>query len=751
MAAGEDATGLVRTAVGGLAECFAGDIIDEGSCLRGVAVAGSLADDAQSARWMRVRFKATERGCTGDPFGHPRLSLGRISTDGRVDMFSKILIANRGEIACRVIKTARKLGIPTVAIYSDADRGALHVGMADEAVNVGPPPASESYINIERVMDAIRQTGAEAVHPGYGFLSENPKFADALNAAGVTFIGPPKPAIEAMGDKITSKKMALDAGVSTVPGYMGLIESADEAERISGEIGYPVMIKASAGGGGKGMRVAWNEDETREGFQSSRNEAASSFGDDRIFIEKFVTEPRHVEIQVLADSFGNTVYLNERECSIQRRNQKVVEEAPSPFLDEATRKAMGEQACALAAAVRYASAGTVEFIVDGERNFYFLEMNTRLQVEHPVTELITGVDLVEQMIRVAAGEKLELSQSDIGINGWAIESRLYAEDPYRGFLPSIGRLTRYRPPAAVAGESAVVRNDTGVFEGGEISMHYDPMIAKLCTWAPDRASALKEMRQALDAFELEGIGHNIPFLSAVMDHPRYIAGDITTAFIAEEFPEGFDGAELDEATLRRIVAASAAMHRVAEIRRTRISGRMDNHARHVGRDWVISLQGASMPVRITADREGADVRFENDQVMRVESEWLPGQQLARLAVDGEELILKVEGRSQGFRIRYRGADLMVTLRTPRQDELAARMPERTPPDTSGLLLCPMPGLVVKIGVKEGQEVQEGQALCTIEAMKMENILRAERKGVVARINAGEGDSLAVDDVILEFE
>ena len=666
-------------------------------------------------------------------------------------MFSKILIANRGEIACRVIKTARRMGIPTVAIHSDADSGALHVGMADEAINVGPPPASESYINIERVMDAIRQTGAEAVHPGYGFLSENPKFADALDAAGVTFIGPPKPAIEAMGDKITSKKVAQDAGVSTVPGYMGLIESADEAVRISGEIGYPVMIKASAGGGGKGMRIAWNDDEAREGFQSSRNEAASSFGDDRIFIEKFVTEPRHIEIQVLADSFGNTIYLNERECSIQRRNQKVVEEAPSPFLDEATRKAMGEQACALAAAVGYASAGTVEFIVDGERNFYFLEMNTRLQVEHPVTELITGVDLVEQMIRVAVGEKLQLSQSDIGINGWAIESRLYAEDPYRGFLPSIGRLTRYRPPTEIAGESAVVRNDTGVFEGGEISMHYDPMIAKLCTWAPDRASALNEMRQALDAFELEGIGHNIPFLAAVMDHPRFVAGDVTTAFIAEEFPDGFEGVELDTATLRRIAAASAAMHRVAEIRRTRISGRMDNHARHVGRDWVISLQGVSIPVRIKADRDGADVRFENDQVMRVESEWLPGQQLARLAVDGEDLILKVKSRSQGFRIRYRGADLMVTLRTPRQEELAARMPEKTPPDTSRLLLCPMPGLVVKIDVEEGQEVQEGQALCTIEAMKMENILRAERKGVVVRINVGEGDSLAVDDVILEFE
>ncbi len=665
-------------------------------------------------------------------------------------MFSKILIANRGEIACRVIKTARRMGIPTVAIHSDADAGALHVRMADEAVNVGPPPASESYINIERVMDAVRRTSAEAVHPGYGFLSENPRFADALEAAGVTFIGPPGRAIEAMGDKITSKKLARDAGVSTVPGFMGLVESAGEAARISEGIGYPVMIKASAGGGGKGMRVAWSDDQAREGFRSSRNEAASSFGDDRIFIEKFVTEPRHVEIQVLADSFGNTIHLNERECSIQRRNQKVVEEAPSPLLDVAMRKAMGDQACALAAAAGYSSAGTVEFIVDGERNFYFLEMNTRLQVEHPVTELVTGIDLVEQMIRVAAGERLALSQSDVGISGWALESRIYAEDPGRGFLPSIGRLTRYRPPAEAAGESSVVRNDAGVFEGGEISMHYDPMIAKLCTWAPDRAAAVEQMRQALDAFELEGIAHNVPFLSAVMDHPKFVAGDMTTAFIAEEFPDGFDGVELDAATLRRIAAASAAMHRVAEIRRSRISGRMDNHARRVGRDWVVSLQGASVPVRVKADRGGASVRFGNDQVMRVEGEWRPGQRLARLAVDGEGLTLKVESRSQGFRIRYRGADLAVTLRTPRQDALAARMPEKTPPDTSRLLLCPMPGLVVRMEVDEGQEVQEGQPLCTIEAMKMENVLRAERKGVVARINAGVGDSLAVDDVILEF-
>ena len=681
-------------------------------------------------------------------------------------MFKKILIANRGEIACRVIKTARKMGIKTVAIYSDADRNALHVKMADEAVHIGPPPANQSYIVIDKVMDAIRQTGAEAVHPGYGFLSENAKFAEALEAEGVAFIGPPVGAIEAMGDKITSKKIAREADVSTVPGYMGLIEDADEAVRISNDIGYPVMIKASAGGGGKGMRIAWNDAEAREGFQSSKNEAASSFGDDRIFIEKFVTQPRHIEIQVLCDSHGNGVYLNERECSIQRRNQKVVEEAPSPFLDEATRKAMGDQSLALAHAVNYASAGTVEFIVDGERNFYFLEMNTRLQVEHPVTELITGVDLVEQMIRVAAGEKLKLKQKDIGINGWAVENRLYAEDPYRGFLPSIGRLTTYRPPAEVAagpllangkwqdeaeeGPTAV-RNDTGVYDGGEISMYYDPMIAKLCTWGPDRATAIEAMRVALDSFEIEGIGHNLPFLAAVMDHPKFISGDMTTAFIEEEYPDGFDGVTLDDDALRRIAASCAAMHRVAEIRRTRVSGRMDNHERHVGEDWVVSLQGQSHAVTIAADREGSTVSFGDGTVHRVTSAWTPGDTLARLMVDGAPLVLKVGKVSGGFRIRNRGADLKVHVRTPRQAELAALMPEKLPPDTSKMLLCPMPGLIVSIAVEVGDEVQEGQALCTVEAMKMENILRAERKAVVTQINASPGDSLAVDDVIMEFE
>ncbi|MGR3698061.1 MAG: acetyl-CoA carboxylase biotin carboxylase subunit [Roseovarius sp.] len=666
-------------------------------------------------------------------------------------MFKKILIANRGEIACRVIKTARKMGIATVAVYSDADRNALHVQMADEAVHIGPAAASESYIVIDKVMAAIKATGAEAVHPGYGFLSENPKFAQALEAAGVAFVGPPVGAIEAMGDKITSKKIAQEAGVSTVPGYMGLIADAEEAVTISNQIGYPVMIKASAGGGGKGMRIAWNDEETREGFQSSKNEAASSFGDDRIFIEKFVTQPRHIEIQVLCDSHGNGIYLGERECSIQRRNQKVIEEAPSPFLDEATRRAMGEQAVALAQAVGYTSAGTVEFIVDGDKNFYFLEMNTRLQVEHPVTELITGVDLVEQMIRVANGEALNLTQADVKLKGWAIESRLYAEDPYRGFLPSIGRLTRYRPPEELAIEGAVVRNDTGVYEGGEISMYYDPMIAKLCTWGHTRAEAIEGMRVALDSFEVEGIGHNLPFLSAVMDHPRFVSGNITTAFIAEEYPEGFTGVTLPEEALRAIAASTAAMHRVAEIRRTRVSGRMDNHERHVGEDWVVSLQGKRFAVVVAADREGATVRFEDGDTLRVASDWTPGDQLARLDVNGEPLVLKVGKISGGFRIRTRGADLKVHVRTPRQAELAALMPEKLPPDTSKLLLCPMPGLIVKVNVAPGDEVQEGQALCTVEAMKMENILRAERKGVVAKVNAGPGDSLAVDDVIMEFE
>ncbi len=667
-------------------------------------------------------------------------------------MFKKILIANRGEIACRVIQTAKRMGIATVAVYSDADREALHVKMADEAIHIGPPPAAESYIVIKKIMAAIKESGAEAVHPGYGFLSENPKFAEALKKAGIAFIGPPVGAIKAMGDKITSKKLAHEAGVSTVPGHMGLIEDADEAIKISNEIGYPVMIKASAGGGGKGMRIARNDEDAREGFQSSKNEAKSSFGDDRIFIEKFVTQPRHIEIQVLGDTHGNCIYLGERECSIQRRNQKVIEEAPSPFLDEKTRKTMGEQSVALAKTVDYASAGTVEFIVDDEKNFYFLEMNTRLQVEHPVSELITGVDLVEQMIRVAYGEKLSIKQSDIKLKGWAIESRLYAEDPYRNFLPSIGRLSRYRPPREGKTENAtVIRNDTGVFEGGEISMFYDPMIAKLCTWGPDRPAAIGAMREALDQFEVEGIGHNLPFLSAVMDHERFCTGNITTAFIAEEYPEGFDGVSIDEEARKKVAAATAVLNMISELRRTRLTGALANHKRKVGKEWVAVVDGVQIPLGLRKLRnEGATVKIGREKV-EVETGWRPGNSLARVKVGTETLALKVDPTHTGFRIRWRGADMDVKLISKRQAQYLTLMPEKVAPDTSNLLLCPMPGLVVKIAVGVGDEVQEGQALATVEAMKMENILRAEKKAAIKKICVNEGDSLALDDVIMEFE
>ena len=667
-------------------------------------------------------------------------------------MFKKILIANRGEIACRVIKTARKMGIRTVAVYSDADREALHVRMADEAIHIGPSAASQSYIVIDRIMAAIKESGAEAVHRGYGFLSENAKFAEALKQANIAFIGPPVGAIEAMGDKITSKKLAKEAGVSTVPGHMGLIADADEAVKIAGEIGYPVMIKASAGGGGKGMRIAWNDKEAREGFQSSKNEAKNSFGDDRIFIEKFVTQPRHIEIQVLGDSHGNCIYLGERECSIQRRNQKVIEEAPSPFLDEKTRKAMGEQAVALAKAVNYASAGTVEFIVDGQRNFYFLEMNTRLQVEHPVTELITGIDLVEQMIRVAHGEKLSIKQSDVKLNGWAIESRLYAEDPYRNFLPSIGRLVRYRPPQeGTTASGTVIRNDTGVFEGGEISMFYDPMIAKLCTWGKDRSTAITAMADALDSFEVDGIGHNLPFLSAVMDHERFKSGNITTAFIEEEYPEGFSGVTLGKAAMTDLAAIACACNFIHHQRATRISGAMENHRRVVARDWVIQSNGDQFPMAIERDGQNFIVTHEGGKPVTVSLHgWTPGDLLISGEVDARPLQVKVERKTQGYRLRYRGADMRFHCRSAREALLAGFMLEKIPADTSKFLLCPMPGLVVSINVAEGDTVEEGQALASVEAMKMENILRAEKKGVIGKINAKPGDSLAVDEVILEF-
>ncbi|WP_245282175.1 acetyl/propionyl/methylcrotonyl-CoA carboxylase subunit alpha [Rhizobium sp. LC145] len=664
----------------------------------------------------------------------------------------KILIANRGEIACRVIRTAKKMGIATVAVYSDADRDALHVRMADEAVHIGPAPSSQSYIVIDRILDAIRKTGADAVHPGYGFLSENPAFAAALEKEGVAFIGPPVKAIEAMGDKITSKKIAAEAGVNTVPGHMGLIEDAEEAVTIASSIGYPVMIKASAGGGGKGMRIAWNDKEAREGFQSSKNEAKSSFGDDRIFIEKFVTQPRHIEIQVLGDRHGNTLYLGERECSIQRRNQKVIEEAPSPFLDAETRKAMGEQAVALAKAVGYFSAGTVEFIVDGHRNFYFLEMNTRLQVEHPVTELVTGIDLVEQMIRVAAGEKLAFGQDDVKLTGWAVESRLYAEDPYRNFLPSIGRLSRYRPPLEGRWEDGtVVRNDTGVFEGGEISMYYDPMIAKLCTWAPDRIKAIDAMATALDDFEVEGIGHNLPFLSAVMEHERFRAGRLTTGFIAEEFPEGFSGVRPDEAAARKLAAIAILVNQVLQERAVQISGTIGNHRRVVGKEWVVTLAGFELPAALETSPDGTSVTFADGARFSVASGWLPGRSHAAFHLNGEPMGVKVDLAGTAIRLRWRGMDVTARVRSPHVAELARLMPVKLPPDTSKMLLCPMPGVITSVAVKAGDQVEAGQTLATVEAMKMENVLKAERQGVVKRVAAIAGQSLAVDELIVEFE
>ena len=666
-------------------------------------------------------------------------------------MFKKILIANRGEIACRVIKTAKQMGIKTVAVYSEADKESVHVRMADEAVYIGPAEANKSYIVIDKILEAIRKTKADAVHPGYGFLSENKLFAQALEKDNITFIGPSPKAIEAMGDKITSKKLAKKAGVSTVPGYLGEIGNEEEAVKISNEIGYPVMIKASAGGGGKGMRVAWNDLEAKEGFNSSKNEAASSFGDDRIFIEKFITQPRHIEIQLLADKYGNIIYLNERECSIQRRNQKVIEEAPSLFLDEKTRKEMGQQSCALAKAVSYSSAGTVEFIVDSNKKFYFLEMNTRLQVEHPVTELITGVDLVEQMISIAWGEKLTIEQKDVTINGWAIESRIYAEDPYRNFLPSIGRLVKYRPPLEKSEDEIVIRNDTGVCEGGEISIYYDPMIAKLCSWAKSRDKAIKIMENSLNEFELEGIGHNIPFLSAVMQHDRFLKGDITTAFIDEEYPDGFLGVNLEKDMLKYIAAACSAMYRVAEIRRTRISGRMDNHTRTVGSNWVISLSGHDFFIDLSADKSGSTVIFSDGSSFRVESSWRPGDTIAHVNINETLVSIKVDKIPSGFRVRHNGADLKVLIRNERQFQLSKYMLEKIAPDMSKFLLCPMPGMLVSVNVSVGEEVQEGQSLCVVEAMKMENVLRAEKKGIIKSINTELGMSLAVDETIIEFE
>ncbi|WP_306117859.1 MULTISPECIES: acetyl/propionyl/methylcrotonyl-CoA carboxylase subunit alpha [unclassified Roseitalea] len=670
-------------------------------------------------------------------------------------MFDKILIANRGEIACRVIKTARRMGIATVAVHSDADSEALHVQMADEAVRIGPPPAAESYLSIEAIIEAAKTTGAQAVHPGYGFLSERAAFCQALEAAGVVFIGPGASAIEAMGDKITSKKIAAKAGVSTVPGHMGLIADADEAALIADRIGYPVMIKASAGGGGKGMRIAWTEAEARDGFARSKSEAGSSFGDDRIFIEKFVEEPRHIEIQVLADAHGNCIHLGERECSIQRRNQKVIEEAPSPFLDEETRAAMGAQAVALARAVDYRSAGTVEFIVDKDRNFYFLEMNTRLQVEHPVTELVTGLDLAEQMIRIAAGEKLALAQDDVGLEGWAIESRVYAEDPMRGFLPSIGRLTRYQPPAERCEDALVVRNDTGVFAGAEIPMFYDPMIAKLCTWAPTRPAAIEAMSEALDGFVIDGIAHNMPFLASLMAHPRWRDGCLTTAFIAEEYPDGFAPPAPDAQAQRIVAAIAVTIEIIRKDRLDRHAGRIAPHSGRIRSRWVAKLDTAWLDVAIAdpvlGERTSMHVTVGDMPPFAVSTDFRLGDPLWRGEVGGRAVTAQIRPRANGCRIDWRGHGLDVHVLPPHVADLASLMPEKAVADTSRALVCPMPGLVVSLHVEAGQKVQAGDTLAVIEAMKMENVLRAERDATVTAIHARAGDSLAVDAVIMEFE
>jgi propionyl-CoA carboxylase alpha chain len=673
----------------------------------------------------------------------------------KAGMFKRILIANRGEIACRIIKTARRMGIETVAVYSDADRDALHVEMADHAVAIGPPPAAESYLSIDKIVAACRETRADAVHPGYGFLSEREAFPIALAKAGIAFVGPNPKAIAAMGDKIEAKKAAAKAKVSTVPGHLGVIADEREAEKIADAIGYPVMIKASAGGGGKGMRIAHSAAEVAEGFARARSEAKSSFGDDRVFIEKFIVNPRHVEIQVLGDKHGNVIHLGERECSIQRRNQKVVEEAPSPLLDAATRQKMGEQAVALAKAVGYDSAGTVEFVAGQDKSFYFLEMNTRLQVEHPVTELVTGIDLVEQMIRVAAGERLDLKQSDVKLSGWAVESRVYAEDPYRNFLPSTGRLQRYRPPAEASLDGVTVRNDTGVTEGGEISIYYDPMIAKLVTYAPTRAAAIAAQTQALDAFVIEGIRHNIPFLSALMQHPRWRAGQLSTGFIAEEYPDGFHPIAAEGEAAMLIAAVAAAIDDVLCERKRRISGQMNGRAVMRERrrsvwlgDAEIALDVERQATGIAVHPVGADGSVGLARVLA--SAWKPGDPLWSGMIDGETIAVQVRPVANGFLLAHRGVEAKCFVYTEREAAAARLMPVKKTADTGKLLRCPMPGQVVSIAVAEGQEVKVGETLAVVEAMKMENVLRAERDATVKKLHAKPGDSLAVDAVIMEF-
>ena len=669
-------------------------------------------------------------------------------------MFSKILIANRGEIAVRIIKTCRRMGIATVQVYSEADAGSLAVEMADEAVLIGPPPAAQSYLLTDRIVEAVRLTGAEAVHPGFGFLSENAGFARRLRDEGIAFIGPNPEAIDAMGDKISSKKLAAEAGVSTVPGHMGLIESTEEAVKIANQIGYPVMIKASAGGGGKGIRVAHSDADMAEGFAAVKAEALGAFGDDRVFLEKFIIDPRHIEIQVMGDKHGNVVHLFERECSIQRRNQKVIEEAPSPLLDPETRAAMGAQAVALAKAVNYDSAGTVEFVAGQDKSFFFLEMNTRLQVEHPVTELITGVDLVEQMIRSAWGDALPFEQSNLSISGWAIESRIYAEDPYRGFLPSIGRLVRYEQPEegdhSGPGGAYTVRNDSGVREGDEISMFYDPMIAKLCAWGETRDAAVDGMARALEDTHIHGVGHNIPFLAAVMDQPRFRSGNISTSYIKDEFPDGFNGLAPDRRQTDILIAAAAAMNEIAAEQSGDPSGRTD---------WIVLVATGTGP----GDAHGVSLGYDDDEALTLDLvgedralkladiDWRPGQAQFRALLDGEAFTAEVARVADGYQIRSRAARARVRVLTPAIAALYARLPEKVAADTSKLILSPMPGLVVAIPVVVGQEVKTGETVAIIEAMKMQNILKAERDGVVKAVSAAAGDPVAADDVLVEFE
>ena len=661
-------------------------------------------------------------------------------------MFDKILIANRGEIACRVIKTARQMGISTVAVYSDADANALHVRMADEAVHIGAAASADSYLRIDRIIEACQQTGAQAVHPGYGFLSENAEFCEALAAAGVVFIGPGEKAITSMGDKITSKLLAEKAGVNTIPGYTDVINGPERAVKIAQDIGYPVMLKASAGGGGKGMRVVWNDAECRDGFERATNEAKSSFGDDRVFAEKFIEEPRHIEIQVLADQHGHAIYLGERECSIQRRHQKVIEEAPSPFLDEDTRRAMGEQAITLAQAVDYCSAGTVEFIVDAQKNFYFLEMNTRLQVEHPVTELVTGQDLVEHMIRIANNEPLSLGQDDVKLTGWAMETRVYAEDPFRNFLPSIGRLGNYRAPT----ESSTVRVDTGIEEGSEVSMFYDPMIAKLITYGDTREQAIEHMADALDAYYIRGVSHNISFLNALIMHPRFIAGRLTTNFIAEEYPDGFHAADVPQSDPVIPVALTAVAHTRQAERAVQISGQTKRFERIQRNDWVVIANATHYPVSVQTVEAGYEVTH-GDDVYRIMTDWQIGDPILSADVNGTQISLQLDPHKAGFKAFYRGAETDLVVMTPRAASLTQYMLEKQAPDLSQFLISPMPGLLVRLSVAVGDEVKAGEELAVIEAMKMENSLRAENDGVVAKVLAAQGESLMVDQPIIEFE